>query len=528
MLNCLHEMTQDDVRKLILKMPTKSCELDAIPTQLLKQILPSILPVITKIINTSLRSGVFPQKWKNAVVRPLLKKQGLEPSTSNYRPVSNLPFLSKVLEKCVLQQFMDHCNEHHLMPEYQSAYRENYSCETALLKLTNDVLWSFEDQKITAIAALDLSAAFDTVDHDILLKVLKSCFGIEGKALDWFASYLRPRSCRVNVGKAYSHDQVLNFSVPQGSCAGPVLYLAYASTMQNIIPSHIHVYGYADDHILRTSFPANTLAQEETAIHQLTECIDEVQQWMDENRLKMNTNKTEFVLLGSKQHLKKCVTKKLTVNETAVLRSGCFKYLGVWMDENLTLKHHIAMKCKTAMYNIRRIRNIRKYLSDEACGILMSGLVLSHLDYANSIMYGLPDVDINKLQRIQNIAAKLTLGRDRYDSSKACLKDLHWLPIKLRINFKILTMVYKCRNGTAPQYLQDLLQSKTVRRVGLRSQATRKNDLEVPVVKRKTFAERSFKISGPTLWNSIPAKIRLAKSEQSFKMNLKSHLFRKF
>ena len=131
-------MTTDEVARLISSMTTKSCELDAIPTSVLKQITPSILHIITKIINISLTQGVLAEEWKTAIVHPLLKKLGSELIPSNYRPVNNLSFLSKLLEKCALQQFHNHCDTNKLLPDYQLAYRKNYSTETSLIKLIND------------------------------------------------------------------------------------------------------------------------------------------------------------------------------------------------------------------------------------------------------------------------------------------------------------------------------------------------------------------------------------------------------
>ena len=163
-----------------------------IPTTLLKDTLPGLLPTITKIVNASMTQGVFPSSWKIALVKPLLKKLGLELIESNYKPVSNLPFLSKVVEKCVLMRFNKLCKRYHLMPDYQSAYQANYSCEMALDKIMDDMLQSMEKQEVVPLIAINLSAAFDTVDHELLLAVLRKEFGIDKVALKWFGSYLRP------------------------------------------------------------------------------------------------------------------------------------------------------------------------------------------------------------------------------------------------------------------------------------------------------------------------------------------------
>ena len=193
------EVTQDEVQKFIMNLATKNCELDCIPTATLKQVLPALLPSITAIMSTSLKLGVFVHKWKVAVICPLLKKTGLELIPKNYRPVSNLPFLSSMLEQCVLARFNKHCDSYSLLPNYQSAYRPNHSCETSLLKIINDMLWAMERKNVTAMVVMDLSAAFDTVDHDILLSILENKFGIKDVALRWFDSYLRPRSCKVSI-----------------------------------------------------------------------------------------------------------------------------------------------------------------------------------------------------------------------------------------------------------------------------------------------------------------------------------------
>ena len=223
-LVCFVPMTEKQVSIVIASLKSKSCELDAIPTTILKKMLPAVIPLITKIVNISLTEGCFCKDWKIAVVRPLLKRLGLELIMPNYRPVSNLTFVSKIIECCMLLQLSQHCDDHDLQPDYQSAYREHYSCETAVLKVSNDILWAMEKQAVTSLVALDLSAAFDTVDHDILLAVLRNKYGINGKALKWFNEYLRPCSFKVAVNGTYSKERNLEVSVPQGSCAGENIF----------------------------------------------------------------------------------------------------------------------------------------------------------------------------------------------------------------------------------------------------------------------------------------------------------------
>ena len=244
-------VSEEGVFKVINSLKSKSCELDVIPTDIFKLLLPTILPLITNIVNASLCEGLFIRKWKTAVVRPLLKKLGLELINSNFRPVSNLSFLSKVIESCMLLQLNQHCKKYGLQPDYQSAYREHHSCETTILQLSNDILWGMERQSITALVTIDLSAAFDTVDHEILLDILKHKFGIEGKALQWFNNYLRPCSFRVVTEGTYSQEQDLEVSVPQGSCAGANIFNLYCAPLEEVVHPGLKISGFVDDHSMR-------------------------------------------------------------------------------------------------------------------------------------------------------------------------------------------------------------------------------------------------------------------------------------
>ena len=164
-------------------MQTKSCELDPIPTHILKWVLPTLIPLITHIVNALLTSACFCEEWKTPVVKPLLKKKGLDLQEKNYCPVSNLPFFSKLVEHATLMHFDKHCREQHLLPDFQSAYRKGYSTKTSLMKMTNDIFWSMERKQVTAVIVLNMLAAFDTIDHNLLLDILHKRFGIAETAL---------------------------------------------------------------------------------------------------------------------------------------------------------------------------------------------------------------------------------------------------------------------------------------------------------------------------------------------------------
>ena len=517
--------TQDEVRSIILSMPTKSSEIDVLPTEILKKCIDEILPCLTRFINTSLKDGVFVSTWKTSIIKPLLKKHGLELVTSSYRPVSNLPFLSKLPEKCAMDRFNEHCGTNNLLLDYQSTYRKWHSCETSLLKLVNDILWAMESQCICPIMAIDNSAVFDTVDHSILLAVLEQNFGLTGTVLSWYDSYLSPRSCKVKIKESYSTERSLQFSVPQGSCAGAQVYNAYCSTMHEVVKRPVLLYGFADDHTLRDQFKANDRDEEIASISRLEKSAEDLKTWMDENRLRMNSEKTEFIMFGSKVQLSKCDTTSLTVNGSVIPKSDIIRQLGAWLDSNLNFKHHIVVNCRSAMMNLQCIKLIRRFLTQEATETLLLATVMSHLDYSNSILADLPDVDIKKFQRIQNICAKLTLRRTKYDSNTDCLDELHWLPVRKWIQLKILTLTYKCLDCQAPVYLRDLLVRLPVRCEGLRSEKA-VGQLLQPRTKFKTFAARSFSCMAPRLWNQLSEDIKTSDNIDIFKAKLKTFLYK--
>ena len=185
-----------------------------------------------------------------------------------------------------MNQFNTHCNLNGITPTHQSGYKQFHSCKTALIKIVNDILWAMEHKNITILVTIVLSAAFDTVDHKVLLEVPQKCFGIEGMAFEWFHSYLSSRFFKVNIGEAYSNLKELNVSVPWGSYAGPSLFNAYSSTLVNCIPKGISISGFVGDHSLQKVFQAGDKIDELRAVNEIESCLRDVGTWMNENRLK--------------------------------------------------------------------------------------------------------------------------------------------------------------------------------------------------------------------------------------------------
>ena len=303
--NTFEPVTEDKVSKCIKESPTKSCPLGPIPTFHLKDCLDIPLPSITKLVNYSLIDGSFPSAFKRAIVTPLIKKASLPRNDlKNYRPVSGLCFLSKLVERVVAKQLTSHINNNKLDNQHQSAYKSGHSTETALLSIKHEVHLSLARGKPTALVLLDLSAAFDTIDHNILLGYLKSWLGLGGTVLKWFASYLSDRCQTIKIGSILSELSKLIYGILQGSVLGPLLFSLYTTPLNKIFPLHLHIkfHFYADDTQLYIYLSHKNAS---AAFVKLNACLHDVQRWMSRSKLKLNPEKTEFIVFGSKaQHQK--------------------------------------------------------------------------------------------------------------------------------------------------------------------------------------------------------------------------------
>jgi len=292
--------------------------------------------------NASLREGILPGSQNAAIITPVLKKANLDPDAcKNYRPISNLTFLSKVTERLAAQQLTQYLQDCQLLPVLQSAYRRGHSTETAVLKVISDIFDAADaaPSKVTLLGLLDLSAAFDTVDHDILLARLHRSYGIGGGALSWLASFLDARSQMVDFGGCLSAVGTRKTPPWCATRFSPwplmfVLYRPTADVIEIATSLGVRVHSYADD----TQLYLDCLASDEqSAVDRLKECIGKIGAWMQSNRLKLNTDKTQFMWLGTRQQLEKLQVRSLVLDGATIEISESAKNLGVTLDSELTV-----------------------------------------------------------------------------------------------------------------------------------------------------------------------------------------------
>ena len=525
-LECFQCVSEDEVRKIIHSSPTKSCALDPIPTWLLKQCEDQLIPVLTLIINTSLSTAEFSDELKKAFVTPLIKKATLDCEIlKNYRPVSNLSFLSKLIERIVCVQLVDHLKRNDLYEIFQSAYRQLHSTETALLRVQNDLLQAVDSHGGAILVLLDLSAAFDTIDHDKLLDLLNKSFGIRGDALQWFSSYLKDRTQTVQIGSSFSKEQTLSYGVPQGSVLGPILFTIYTTPLGRIIRNHgLTFHLYADDTQLYIAFKPSSAISKEEAVARIEACVEDIRIWMTNNLLKLNDDKTELIVITSRDDISKIANISINVGGHWITpKEDPPRNLGVLFDSTCSLDAHVSKICKSINYNLYSVGKIRRYIDKPTAEKIINASVTSRLDYCNSLLYGVKSNLINKLQLCQNNAARIITQCRKYDHITPVLKELHWLPVQQRICFKILLITYKALNGKAPEYVCDMLSHYTPTRP-LRSED--KHLLVNPRYRLEKFGKRSFSRAAPTLWNPLPSDLKVADSVDAFKRGLKTHLFK--
>ncbi|CAM4587801.1 unnamed protein product [Leuciscus chuanchicus] len=430
-LSSFSSLTEEEVSTLLLSSHPTTCPLDPIPSHLLQAISPTLLPSLTHIINSSLHTGTFPTAFKQARVTPLLKKPTLNTSfVENYRPISLLPFIAKTLERAVFNQLTSFLSLNNQLDVNQSGFKKGHSTETALLSVTEALRIAKAASKSSVLILLDLSAAFDTVNHQILLSTLSS-LGITGTSLHWFESYLTGRSFKVAWRGEVSRAHQLTTGVPQGSVLGPLLFSIYTTSLGHIIQAHGFSYHcYADDTQLFLSFQPD----DPTVAARVSSCLADISTWMKEHHLQLNLAKTELLVLPANPSLQHDFTIQL--ESSLITPSRSVRNLGVTFDDQLTFTDHISKTARSCRFALHNIRKIRPFLTEHATQLIVQALVISRLDYCNALLAGLPACATKPLQMTQNAAARLVFNEPKRAHVTPLFTSLHWLPLAARIKFK--------------------------------------------------------------------------------------------
>jgi len=518
-------VTPADVIALVKTLPGKQCSSDPLPTWLLKSNVDDLAPFLSRLFCWSLENGIVPSRMKSAYITPALKKADLDSAdTKSYRPISNLSVLSKLLERLVSKQLVAYLRDNGLLPDLQSAYRAHHSTETAVLKVLSDVLLALDSGNLVVLTLLDLSAAFDSVDHGILLRRLRKSYGLSGAVIDWFASYLSGRTQHVRSSATSSTPSVVLYGVPQGSVLGPILFLLYTADLLQLIKSHqLTPHAYADDtQIYGFCRPADVDSLREC----ISVCIDDVSSWMMANRLLLNPAKTEVLWLSSARRQHQIPNEPVRIGNTSVQPVSVVRNLGAFLDADVTMRAHVTSTVRACFAALRQIRSVRRSLPRHALLTLLQALVVSKVDYCNSLLAGVSATLLQRLQSVLNAAARLVYSARKSEHITPLLRELHWLKVPERIQFRLCVLVHRCLHDAAPPYLAESLHltaGVTARR-RLRSTAT--PTLLVPSTRRSTLGDRAFPVAAARAWNALPSSVRASSSLLEFRRELKTVLFR--
>ena len=513
----LHEFepaTLEELHEIVYDKEVKTSFDDPIPAPVYKACMDVLLPHLLDIVNLSLASGDM-SGLKESTIIPLLKKAKLNHEQhKNYRPLFNLQFLSKLIEKVVLKRLTEHMTQNDLHCPSQFGYKKHHSTENLLLQVIDETLIGFDKNTATILILLDMSAAFDTVDLQKLLSILEHKIRIKGTALKWFQSFLIGRTQKVLIGGVVSDLLATLYGVPQGSVLGPVLFNIYVSSLSSVFKElGITSSSYADDTNARIQF---TLGFQYANIAvTIPLMMKRLSQWMNEYFLKLNPSKTEIIFLCP-PHLESVPKLNGVVIDGQCIRfSEKVELLGVQIDKSLNFDYHVAQLLSSCHYHLNNISKIKRYLTRADTEKLVHAFISSKLDYSNSVLNGISLSVSTKLQSIQNRAARIVLNLPpRVSVNDDMFEELHWLKLDKRIVFKILLLTHKFFLNTAPTYVADKVfvidcDERLLNVIYLDSRHGR----------------RSFSFCAPRYWNCLPKDIRTLNNTLKFKSCIKTVLF---
>ena len=493
---------------------SKSSGNDEISVNLLKKIIFHIASPLAHIINLSLSVGMFPKSLKIAKVIPIYKKD--DPSQiTNYRPISLLPSISKVLEKIVYKRLYSFLNQNNLLIPNQYGFRKNNSTDYAILQLCDKITDSLSKKEHVIGVFMDLSKAFDTIDHNILIHKLRT-YGVRGNALSWFEDYLHDRSQYVTYKSSNSRSFAVKCGVPQGSVLGPLLFLIYINDITFSAPLLTYILFADDTNVLFSHRDLDTL------ITTLNSELVKLSRWFKSNKLSLNINKTNFIYFKNvhSQH----VPCNITIDGLPLVEKESTKFLGVTIDSNLTWSIHINNICTSTSRNMGILHKLKHLLPVNSLRILYNSLILPFMSYCNIAWGNTCKTRIKTLLLIQKKAIRICTLSHYLSNTDPLFHQLKTLKIDDIHTFQTAIFMFKFSRNTLPTTFQTSFTYNS----NVHDYATRRSS-DIHLTNPKILlAHKTIRHHGPDVWNSLPENIKLCSSLYSFKAVMKSHLLSRY
>lgn len=510
----LTHVTEDFIYKEISNLNTfKSTGIDNIPARFIKDGAIVLAKPITYLVNLSITTGIVPEELKLARVKPLFKKNSRS-EIGNYRPVSILCIISKILEKAVYKQLETYLIQNNLLYQFQSGFRSSYSTDTCLIHLFDHIKTQTSKGLFTGMVMIDLQKAFDTVDHHILCKKLTT-MGVTN--VKWFMSYLTGRKQLVSVNGTESELLDITCGVPQGSILGPLLFLCYVNDMSISINRDFKLLLYADDSTIIFSHK-----DPDKISLMLGKGLESCSHWLVDNKLSLHLGKTECIIFGPKRKLKQVTNFQIKCNDHVIKSQTSIKYLGLDIDQQLSGEITVNSIIKKVNARLKFMYRKANCLSLETRKILTTALIQCHFDYSCSSWYaGISQTLKNKLQIAQNKTVRFikNLG-PRSSVRKEELSSVGFLNIENRVKQLRLGHAHRIYNNTCPEYLKDNFKKV----IDHHEYNTRSRQFNFVVPKVKGVDSTSYFFSAIRDWNSLPNSIKEITNHNSFKFAVRNYL----
>ena len=533
----------DQVEKIICSLNNSlSYGLDNIDTYIIKLVKSEILPAITHIINLSISTQTFPAGWKKSKVVPLYKKDDrLNPK--NYRPVTIVPILSKVLERIIFNQVTEYLSANQLLHPNHHAFRAGFNTTTAMIQMYDEWVQAVESEQIAGVVMLDMSAAFDLVDHNLLLQKLCQ-YGFETNSLDWMKSYLNGRKQCVVINGSLSKMLPVNTGVPQGSILGPLLYTLFTNELPEII--HNQAQQEAEQVQGGVGWPAYHLADEESGSlccyaddstltctatrptdlsKKLSEKYNIVAEFMRNNKLKLNDDKTHLLVMDTGQsRLRNEANRTVNIKTSTeiITPSSKEKLLGCWVSDNLKWAEHIQDNRESLILaltaRLGALKKISRVASFKNRKMLANGIFLSKLSYMIAIWGGCGIVLRKSLQIIQNKAARFVTKLDWTSSIGTLLGQVGWLSVNQLIFYHSVVLVYKVKMTRSPMYIDNMFNWSYM----YNTRQAESGLIKITGKPKLNVSRSSFRIRAANYYNQLPTEIRGSATLNSFKSNMKT------
>lgn len=495
----LKPVTTSDVYKLLRNLQKKKAGgTDELPPRFLKDIAPCLAEPLAYVINLTFKSGKIPDDWKIGKITPVFKS-GAKHNMDNYRPISVLPACSKAFEKCVCKQITDYLEEHELLSTFQFGFRRKRNTELAATLFMDSIRKNMEKGEMTGAIFIDLSKAFDTLSHAQIIECLPS-YGIYGLEKELITNYLFNRKQIVSYNHTLSLKHPVLCGVPQGSVLGPLLFLLAFNDIGEVLKNS-KILLYADDTVIYTC--GKTKQEIES---RLQEDFRRVAEWMEQNDLvtNMKKGKTECMLFGTKQRTKQHSLQIKFRNQTLSFTNS-YKYLGIILDQSLSLTDHFATTYKKASSRLYLLKRIRPHLTQQAALTIYQTLIIPLFTYCSILTLQLNKTQSNKISSFERRANELIFGRN---STKEIPK------IENLARKRICSQVFDClSNNTCRNFINyfELLNNQT---------RNQKKLIRLPAIKLES-SRKSFFFNGAKCYNDLPLHVREAETKKQFKKFLK-------